>query len=113
MKSEQRQRTKHIMVRVSPEELETIQAGAKQCDMSAPAFLRSLGQGYQPSSNVDHQAVIELAKLHGDVGRVGGLLKVWLSNEERMGFGQHLNIPELIKELRSLQELIADQVKVI
>ena len=107
MGSENRKRKKHIMVRVSIDEWESISAVASQCDMSVPSFLRCLGLGYQPTSTIDHQAVVELANLHGDIGRVGGLLKLWLSNEERVGFANHLNIPDIIAQLKETQKVIS------
>ncbi len=33
--------------------------------------------------HLDHQSILELAKINGDQGRLGGLLKMWLSNDER------------------------------
>ena len=36
--------------------------------------------GYPIRSIVDHHQVEELVKINGDLGRLGGLLKLWLSN---------------------------------
>jgi hypothetical protein len=113
MGSETRRRSKHILIRVSQDEHDLISAHAKQCDQTVPSFLRALGQGYTPTSTVDSQAVTQLAQLHGDLGRVGGLLKLWLTNDERKGFGQHLNLPDLIAELKSLRHDISEQVRVL
>ena len=96
------------MVRVSLDEKEQIEQAAGQCDLSAPAYLRKLGLGHQPQSNADNRAVELLAHLHGDVGRVGGLLKMWLSTPEKKGFGQHLNVPDLINQLLDLQREIRE-----
>ncbi len=53
------------------------------------AYLRMLGLGYQPKSLVDNDRVIELAKINGDLGRLGGLLKLWLTNDVRTAqFGE-------------------------
>ena len=113
MGSEKRQRSKHIMVRVSPDELALLNNLASQCDLSVPAYLRTLGLGHTPTSTVDHQAVLALAHLHADLGRVGGLFKLWLSNDERQGFGEHLNIKQAMADLKQLQTLITDQVTAI
>ncbi|MGE6512535.1 plasmid mobilization protein [Vreelandella aquamarina] len=80
MGNETRKRTTHIMVRVSPDEKEAIAQAAAKCDLKVPTYLRELGLGYAPKSTVDAQAFEQLAKLYGDLGRMGGLLKMWLSD---------------------------------
>jgi hypothetical protein len=38
---------------------------------------------------VDHKQVEELARINGDLGRLGGLLKLWLTNDARTAqFGE-------------------------
>jgi len=111
MGTENRKRTTHIMVRVSPDEKKEIHQAAARCDLSAPAYLRELGLGYEPKSTVDIQAFEKLAQLHGDIGRVGGLLKMWLADNSKSGFGRHLNIPELVDRLIALQEEIGETAK--
>lgn len=113
MGSETRKRTQHIMVRVSPDEKKVIEDAASKCDLSAPAYLRQLGLSYVPSSTVDIQAFERLAHLHGDLGRVGGLLKMWLSDPSKKGFGNHLNIPDIIEELIELKQEIREVAKVL
>jgi len=108
MGSENRARNLQIKVRVNETELEEITKIAKQCDLKPSTLLRELGLGYEPKSTVDIQAFEELANLHGDIGRVGGLLKMWLSDDSKSGFGRHLNIPELVDRLLFLQKEIGD-----
>ena len=86
MGNETRKRTMHIMVRVSPDEKEAIAQAAAKCDSKIPAYLRELGLGYAPKSTVDAQAFERLAKLHGDIGRMGGLLKIWLVDGYRPAY---------------------------
>lgn len=111
MGSESRQKTAHIMVRVSPDEKLEIKRIASQCDLKPAAYLRELGLGYVPKSTIDAQAVEKLAHLHGDIGRVGGLLKMWLSDNSKSNFGRHLNIPEMVDRLSDLQKEIGETVK--
>ena len=48
-----------------------------------------LGIGYEPKSIVDNNEVERLAKINGDIGRLGGLLKLWLTNDARTArFGE-------------------------
>ncbi|QUE78416.1 mobilization protein (plasmid) [Stutzerimonas stutzeri] len=63
--SETRVKTKHIMVRVSPEEKETIEEQALDAGLTAPAFLRALGLNKRVTSKADKHLVNELRKLGG------------------------------------------------
>lgn len=81
---------------------------AKQCDLGLSTYLREVGLGYEPKSTIDSQAVAQLAHLHGDLGRVGGLLKMWLSDNSKSGYGRSLNIPELVDRLLGLQQEIGE-----
>lgn len=72
-----------IKVYCLPSEKKTIEDNAKTAGKSTSAFLLAVGQGYQVSGVVDYERVRELAKINGDLGRLGGLLKLWLTNDER------------------------------
>ena len=104
MGSENRQRSYKLTLRVNAEEKAIIERLASQCSLSVAAYLRNLGLGYLPKSTLDNQLLLELARLKGDMGRVGGLLKMWLSSKEKVNLGRQLNIPELIDELKQLTE---------
>ena len=53
--------------------------------MSVAAYLRALGTGHSPPGKVDLRAIHELGRLRADLGRLGGLLKLWLT--DRAGEG--------------------------
>jgi hypothetical protein len=72
-----------LRVWVAPEEKEQIQTNAESCNLSCSAYLRQLGLGYIPASKLDATAMRQLAKVNGDMGRLGGLLKMILTNQER------------------------------
>jgi len=93
-KKPSRQRIKLIPVPVLPSEKEEIKTRAKACGMSVAAYLRTLGLNHRPKAVLDAKAVLELAKVNGDLGRLGGLLKMLLTNNERLiqRFGTKLAI---------------------
>ena len=66
-----------------PEEKAQIEANAKAAGMSLSSYLLVIGQGYKIQGVVDFEQVKELAKINGDLGRLGGLLKLWLSHDPR------------------------------
>lgn len=78
-----RQYKLHLRVPVRQEEEVHIKNQAAKCGISVSRYLRVLGMGYQPKSIVDNEQVQELARINGDLGRLGGLLKLWLSNDRR------------------------------
>lgn len=78
-----------IKVYCLPDEKTVIERQAKQAGMSVARYLREVGLGYQINSIVDYEQVRELARINGDLGRLGGLLKLWLSNDKRTAkFGE-------------------------
>lgn len=111
MGSENRVRNLQIKVRVNQGELEEISKSASNCDLKPSTYLRELGLNHEPKSTIDIQAFEKLAHLHGDLGRVGGLLKMWLSDGSKSNFGRHLNIPELVDRLIELQKEIGNTAK--
>jgi len=114
-KKSSRQRAKRLQVPVLPAEAVAIKAHAAHCRLSVAAYLRNLGMHYQPKSIVDADAVIEMVKINGDLGRLGGLLKMWLTNDERLKlFGKEqmvLKINNLLDKIQSTQALLFEQAK--
>jgi hypothetical protein len=91
--SEKRIKTKHIMVRVSPEEKAEIESNAHNVGLSAPAYLVHCGLSKRIVSKVDKHLVNELRKL-------GGLQK-HLFNE-----GRGLHSKEYAEILVAIREAI-------
>ena len=52
--------------------------------MSVGAYLRAVGAGYQPRAVVDRDRVDAMLEINGDLGRLGGLLKLWLSDDAKL-----------------------------
>ncbi|MDD4616395.1 MAG: conjugal transfer transcriptional regulator TraJ [Alphaproteobacteria bacterium] len=76
-------RAQHLRVPVTQTEKEEIEHNAESVGLSVARFLRNIGIGYEVRSIVDHKQVNELVKINGDLGRLGGLLKMWLTNDAR------------------------------
>jgi hypothetical protein len=70
-----------IKVYCLPDERNAIEANARATGTSLSSYLLNVGMGYQVRSIVDNQQVEELARINGDLGRLGGLLKLWLTND--------------------------------
>ncbi|MEB3286611.1 MAG: conjugal transfer protein TraJ [Vampirovibrionales bacterium] len=102
-----RPRNMRIEVLVTPEEKSAIEANAKRCrTRSTSEYLRELGQGYEPKSRFDQEFIRTMMTLKADQGRLGGLLKLWLS--EKSGEGASVrNIRSLLNQLESSQQHLA------
>ncbi len=74
-----RRRGKPIEVWVTDEEKAAITELADQTGLSRSAYLRAVGLNRPVGARADLEAVRELVKLNGDLGRVAGLLKLWLA----------------------------------
>ena len=73
-----------IKVYCLPEERERIEANARAAGLSLSAFLLAVGQGYRVQGITDYEQVRELARINGDLGRLGGLLKLWLTDDAKL-----------------------------
>jgi len=91
-----RKNGRHLRVPVLPEEEEAIKANAKATGLTVASYLRNVGLGYQPKSVLDHKAIGELAKVNADLGRLGGLLKMWLTNDEKLAMYEPVQIEQTI-----------------
>ena len=76
-------RDKKLRVPVLPIEEAEIKNKATDAGLTVAEYLRNLGLGYQVPSIVDSRQVDSLLKINGDLGRLGGLIKLWLTNDKR------------------------------
>jgi hypothetical protein len=74
-----------LRVPVLPEEERAIRAQAAAAGLPVAAFLRNAALGYPIHGILDHQEVSVLARINGDQGRLGGLLKLWLTDDAKIG----------------------------
>jgi len=113
--TETRQRSaRKICVRVSAAERAQLEATAAACSCSVSALLRSTALGHPVSSTVDAQAITELSRLRGDLGRVGGLLKLRLAAEsDSTDRGERAGIYDLLDQLVALQARIKERIEAL
>jgi hypothetical protein len=105
----------HFRVPVLPDEEKQIKEQARTAGLKVAAYLRNLGLGYEVRSVLDLQSVDELAKVNADLGRLGGLLKLWLTNDERLSiFGPDKTkqlIMAVLKKIEDNQENLREIMK--
>ena len=91
-----RRETQPIRVWVTPEEKEGIEQIAGATGNSTSAFLRKVGLGYEVRSILDYRRAQDLVKVNADLGRLGGLIKLWLTNDKRLDGYSHAELRRLL-----------------
>lgn len=107
----------HIDTRLTLEEYETIKFKAKSTGVSASEYLRSVGIGYPLASKVDQLAIDQLLRAKADLGRLGGLFKLWLTSNEdykeaaQIGSRNYENIDKLVSDIEEYEKKLVDIAK--
>lgn len=102
------QKRKCFSLRLSEKEKEEIVRISTSVGLSSSAYIRQLALGYEPASIFDHETILRFCKAHGDLGRMGGLLKLWLTNDEKIfnGKDQVDEIFTLLKNISQTQSIL-------
>lgn len=91
---------KHCMkAYVSKDEYSEITEKAQRCGLSVSQFAKAVCLGFEVRSREDQLARGELRCVHADLGRLGGLLKMWLTNEDE----HQVSVRKLLGELEARQ----------
>ena len=86
---------------LTPEEFGAIQASANRAGLSLSTFSKRVCLGFTVPSLEHQEFRLELRRLKGDLGRLGGLLKQALAN----GADRH-SIHRLLNELDARQRVV-------
>ncbi|MDG5494884.1 hypothetical protein [Niveispirillum sp. BGYR6] len=100
-----RDRQRTLRVVVNDQERERIEALAKMAGLSLSAYLRTAGLNHPIRSMLDYDAIMELIRLHADLGRVGGLLKLWLADRRGEVVSAEM-VDAAFEELRELRGVL-------
>jgi hypothetical protein len=94
--------------------MKTFVSGAERAEteaagLSVSSYLRAAGLGHPVRSVLDHDAVMALAKVNADQGRLGGLLKLGLSQRPGDGAAE-TDVRQLLHGIEDLQGALAKVV---
>jgi hypothetical protein len=64
---------------LTPEDYQALKARAAQARLSISTYVQRVCRGHDVKSAIDQEAVLDLLRLKGDLGRIGGLLKLGLT----------------------------------
>jgi hypothetical protein len=108
-----RKNTPPVKVYCLPEERAQLQASARAARKSVSAYLLNVGLGYPVRSLVDGRRVDELLHVNADLGRLGGLLKLWLTNDERTAAFGESTLRGLLAKIEATQNELLDVVRTV
>mgnify|MGYP000843962223 CR=1 FL=1 len=103
-------RDKKLRVPVLPIEEAEIKNKATDAGLTVAEYLRNLGLGYQVPSVVDSKQVDSLLKINGDLGRLGGLIKLWLTNDKRTKLIGESQLHLTLGSIRDTQSAMLNQI---
>jgi hypothetical protein len=113
-KEKTRRESSRIKVLVTPEEKAAITVKADAHSLSVSSYLRRLGLALPVESTVDQRAILDLVKINADLGRLGGLIKMWLTSNA--GFellsaqGLQRKLEKTLADVRALQKKMSDRL---
>lgn len=116
-KKKTRKHGKHLRVPVLEREEEAIKQRAATAGLSVSSYLRKIALDYPIYNILDYHAVDTLAKVNGDLGRLGGLLKLWLSDDKKLVQFEPLQLQQAIagalQKISQNQEQLRDIIATI
>ncbi len=95
---------KHLRVPVLPDEESEIKRLAAAANKTVAEYLRNVGLGYEVRGILDNRRVEDMLRINGDLGRLGGLLKLWLTNDERTREFGASTIRALLSKIEGTQD---------
>ena len=102
---------RQLRVPVLPEEEATIKRSAADTGLTVAAYLRNIGLGYKVPGILDNKRVEELSRINGDLGRMGGLLKLWLSDDPRAAKFGPATIRAVLNNIEATQEALRTVIR--
>lgn len=92
-------------------ERDRIAALAEQCGLSVSEFMRRVVLGQEVNSKVDKEAFLSLLKVNADLGRLGGLFKLALTENARK-VTSHREVRRILHEIEDRQEELRQLISV-
>lgn len=111
-KTEGLNRDRTLRFRVNAVEEAEIESRARNAGLSLSALLRAGALHHPIRSLVDLRAVADLCKINGDLGRVAGLLKLWLAEKNGQG-ASAVEVERMMIEFRELQAGIREKMSAV
>lgn len=103
----------HLRVPVLPDERDEIRRQACAAGKPIAAYLREVGLGYEMRGILDNRRIEELIRINGDLGRLGGLLKLWLTDDIRTKAFGETTIRAVLSKIEDTQIQLQDVMRFV
>jgi hypothetical protein len=100
----------HLRVPVTWDEEQGIRTKARDTGLSVAKYMRQVSLGYLVPSTIDNQQIEKLLAINGDLGRAGGLLKMWLTNDVRTKITSKAEIEATLVAIRTTQNAMLNAI---
>lgn len=98
-----------MKVYVTPEEYREVIESADRACLSVSTYVRRVCLGMPTPTFEKQKAVRELLGVNADLGRLGGLLKMWLMDEDR----NQREAERLLHELQQIKALLVQKIEAL
>ena len=101
-----------ISVRIDEDDLARLDALAQQTSCSRGAVIRSCLRGARLKSTIDAQALTEVSRVHANLNRIGGVLKLAIREgvSDRSSYHRlNLELIDSVMEVRRAVNRLAEQ----
>ena len=116
-KEKARRESTPIKVWVTTAEKAAIAEKAAAHSMSISRYLRALGLALPIQSTVDQRAMLDLLKINADLGRLGGLIKMWLTSNESSQSASaqvmEIKLDRTLNEISALQKKMKERIEAL
>ena len=116
-KEKTRRESTPIKVWVTTAEKAAIAEKAAAHSMSISRYLRALGLALPIQSTVDQRAMLDLLKINADLGRLGGVVKMWLTSNESSQSAcaqvTQIKLDRTLNEIGALQKKMKERIEAL
>lgn len=113
MEKTTRKNSAPVKVYCLPAERAQLEALASAAGSSLSSYMLAVGLGYRLRGILDHKRVEELSRINGDLGRLGGLLKLWLTNDARTEQFGEATIRALLSKIEDTQDRLHSVMRTV
>ena len=103
-KSRTRKDSPAIKVYCLPDERAQLQANAAAARMSVSSYMLHVALCYEVRGGHDHRCAADLIRVCGDQGRLAGLFKLWLTNEERVAMVGEATLRAVLEQIETTRD---------
>ena len=116
-KEKTRRESTPIKVWVTTAEKAAIAEKAAAHSMSISRYLRALGLALPIQTTVDQRAMLDLLKINADLGRLGGVVKMWLTSNESSQSASaqvmEIKLDRTLNEISALQKKMKERIEAL